>query len=187
MIKISNVSKSFNNKLVLDDVSMEFPDAGVVCLFGKTGAGKTTLLNLIAGIDKPDIGKITGTEGKSISYVFQDNRLLPWFSVKKNLSISNHLGEEYLNKLLEDFDLEHARNLNVLKLSGGMKRKADIAKAILFDGDVFILDEPFTGIDDNSKEKIIQMLMELSAEKLIILVTHNIEEAKRMTDTIIYM
>ena len=187
MIKINDVSKSFNNKLVLDHVSMEFPDTGVVCLFGKTGVGKTTLLNLIAGIERPDNGEITGIAGKTVSYVFQDNRLLPWFNVNKNLCVSNNLGEEILNKLLEEFDLYSARNLNVLRLSGGMKRKADIAKAILFDGDIFLLDEPFTGIDDESKEKVMQVLMEIGDKKLIILITHKLEEAKKMTDTIMYL
>ena len=141
--------------------------------------GKTTLLNILAKVIKPDSGVITGIQGRRISYVFQDDRLLSWLSVRKNLEISNILSLEELEYLLEYFEIKTSENKLIKELSGGMKRKVDLIKAILFDGDIFILDEPFNGIDDKSKEKIINLLLEKAKSKLIIIVTHDLNDAKK--------
>ena len=87
MIKFENVFKSFEDKKIIENLNIEFPEKGVVCLFGESGIGKSTILNLISGLTKPDLGKIEGTENKKFSYVFQDDRLIEWLNVLENVMI----------------------------------------------------------------------------------------------------
>ena len=165
---------------------MRFQKLGIICLFGKTGSGKTTLLNIIAGVLKQDEGEVVDLNNKSISYVFQDDRLLPWLSARKNITISSKVKNNEIETLLEYFEIKDSSDKKIIELSGGMKRKVDLIKAIAYDGDIFLLDEPFNGIDTQMKEKIFDLIKEKAQDKLIILITHDYNDALKLSDKIIY-
>lgn len=181
-IKFTNVSKSFGEEKVIDNFSAEFSE-GVNVLFGKSGSGKTTLLNMILGLEKADDGKIEGIPEK-ISVVFQEDRLSSEFTPMGNvlavtgksksgndiLHVFSHLGLERKDVLRK----------KVSKLSGGMKRRVAICRALCAEGEVLILDEPFSGLDDKTKDNVIETVKKCTSGKIVILVTHDEEEAEKM-------
>lgn len=172
MIKIDNLSHSFGEKKVLNDFSAEF-DTGIHALIGKSGSGKTTLLRLIAGLEKQQTGKISCP--KPIAVSFQENRLLPWYSAKKNISIvsNDNIAEELLKKL----GLEKDINTLPSALSGGMKRRVSLARALAAQSETVLLDEPFAGLDENTAIEALSIIKEYTVGKTVIISTHNIEIA----------
>jgi len=184
-IRLINISKKYGNKKVIDNMNMELPERGVVTLFGPSGCGKTTLINIIAGLDKDYAGKIEGLEGKRISVAFQEDRLLPWADITKNLSlVENNKEFSKVSEFLELVGLQDVENKLPSELSGGMKRRVAIARALVYGGDVYLLDEPFKGLDIEIKKKIMDYIKELSKEKLIILITHEMPEAEYLSGKI---
>lgn len=184
-LSVENITKEYDSA-ILKDFSFTFPDAGVVCLLGKSGCGKTTLINCISGILNQDRGEIKGMEGKKISFVFQEDRLLPWMSAKRNILAVNE-DEAVCDDVLAKMGLsEHADKLPD-ELSGGMRQRVSIARAIAYGGDVFFLDEPFKGIDIKTKLAIMKDVREFIKGKLCIFITHDLEEAKMLSDTIIIL
>lgn len=187
-IELKHIHKNFNGQGILDDFSLTLPERGTVCFFGPSGCGKTTLLNCIAGLLSLDSGVLRGTESSKISYIFQDDRLLPWISAKENVSVvieqndANVKAEEWLRLM----GLEDALDKLPGELSGGMRQMVSIARALAFDGDIILMDEPFHALDSVSKNKMIDLIQIKTADKLKILVTHSMEEAKALTD-IFYM
>lgn len=186
---IKNVSKSFGDAGILNDFSLQLPAAGCVCFFGPSGSGKTTLLNLVAGIISPDAGQATLPPG-DVSVVFQEDRLLPWASALENVAL---VLEKYLSpkeararatRALGDVFMEESAKKRPPELSGGMRRRVALARALAYGGSVLLLDEPFTGMDAQIKNKLFPLLSELKKEKLVILVTHYPEEAVRLADVI---
>ena len=171
--EIKNIYKSFNNKMVLKNISYKFPDNGLVWIKGNTGSGKTTLLNIISGLTAEDSGEVLGFKDKKISYVFQDDRLIPWLTAKENLKIIKNTDDKSLEKFLNLVGLENDYNTKTDNMSGGMKKKLSIARALAFNGDVFLMDEPFTGLDENSAVRILNVLKDYYSKKLVILVSHN--------------
>lgn len=171
--EIKNIYKSFNNKIVLNNISYKFPNSGLVWIKGNTGSGKTTLLNIISGLTCKDSGEIFGFKGKKISYVFQDDRLIPWLTAKENLKIIKNTDDKIVENFLNLVGLENDYNTKTGDMSGGMKKKLGIARALAFNGDVFLMDEPFTGLDENSEVKILNVLKDYYSKKLVILVSHN--------------
>jgi len=191
MIKFNSVSKSFDGKKIVEDLNLEFPEKTVVCLSGESGIGKSTILNLISGLEKCDSGEIIGIENKSFSYVFQDDRLIEWLSVLENITVvlnstkrieKNKTAEHWLEK----FDLLNCKYKYPSELSGGMRRKLSIARALAFSGDIFLLDEPFKGLDKKSKQNVAKVILSNSKNKLVILVSHEPDEIKMMEVDKIY-
>lgn len=171
--EIRNICKSFNGKMVLKNISYKFPNKGLVLLKGNTGSGKTTLLNIISGLVIKDRGEILGFKGKKISYVFQDDRLIPWLTAKENLKVIKNIDDKKAEYYLDLVGLKSAYSTKPDDMSGGMKKKLCIARALAFNGDVFFLDEPFTGLDKDSEDKILSILEDYFNEKLVILISHN--------------
>ena len=191
MIKFENVFKSFEDKKIIENLNIEFPEKGLVCLFGESGIGKSTILNLISGLTKPDLGKIKGIENKNFSYVFQDDRLIEWLNVLENVMIVVNGGKAFEKKkiaedLLNEFELLDFKNKYPHELSGGMRRKLSIARALAFSGDIFLLDEPFKGLDEKSKQKVANIILSKIKDKLVILVSHEDNEIKLMKVDKIY-
>lgn len=174
-IKIENISKSYESKKVIDNLSFELPEKGIFCLLGESGSGKTTLLRLIAGLEEPDSGKITGLEDKKISFVFQEDRLLPGSTAFENVALAG--GAEAAKLWLERLEIDQAEAQKPCTLSGGMCRRVALARALAFGGDVLLLDEPFKGYDIELKKRIIPYIVEFSQNALVVLVTHDESEA----------
>nr|WP_319488009.1 ABC transporter ATP-binding protein [uncultured Caproiciproducens sp.] len=185
---IRNLTKNYGSKTVLDKLSIEFPPSGTACLLGPSGCGKTTLLNCIAGLESFDSGEVHGTDNLKVSYLFQEDRLLPWISARDNIAAvlqgsARHNAEEAVN-WLRMVGLADSENKRPAELSGGMQRRVAIARALAFGGDLFLLDEPFQALDADCKEEMIALFEEKTADALKIIVTHDFQEAQMLADVI---
>jgi len=185
-LEIKNLTKEYDGKTVLDHFSLTFPQKGAVCLFGPSGCGKTTLLNCIAGLERFDSGVITIGQKDKISCVFQEDRLLPWISAKDNVAAvlngnAKQNGEEAVN-WLRLVGLKGEEDKHPSELSGGMRQRVAIARALAYGGGLFLLDEPFHALDEESKIQIISLMKEQTANSLVILVTHDFREAELLAD-----
>ncbi len=172
MIELKNVSLSFEGKQILKDFSLTLPQRGIVLITGPSGCGKTTLARLILGLAKPDKGKVLSS-GARISAVFQEDRLVPTLTALKNVSLVSD--PQKAEKILRDLKLGDSLDLFPEELSGGMKRRVAIARALAFDGEVLLLDEAFTGLDEELAEEVLDYICHGYKDRLIIAVTHRPE------------
>ena len=131
-----------------EDISLALPEKGFCAITGRSGRGKTTLLYLIAGLYEPDRGSIQ-RNGETISMVFQEDRLLPWETAAQNAAIAST--REIAAKLLTELGLGAELDKYPRELSGGMKRRVSIARALAAKADVYIMDEPFKGLDPETR------------------------------------
>lgn len=209
MVEIENVTKTFvtdNSKiLVLDNVSFSVGKDDFVCLVGPSGCGKSTLLRMIAGLEKPDSGKIL-FQGEpitkptpKITMVFQLFGLLPWKTALENVEVPlevlglpkqnrAHIAEEYLQMVgLEGFENTYPHDL-----SGGMKQRVGIARALALKPDVLLMDEPFSSLDELTAKTLRELVLNIWRNPTLptnnfIMVSHNVEEAVFMADRVIVM
>ena len=185
-LKVKGLVKAYDGTKIIDGFDIEFPERGVVCLLGRSGCGKTTLLNCLAGLEKPDSGKIEGLEGKKLSFVFQEDRLLPWINARNNVLAVND-NEKLCDDILQKMGLaEHSKKLPG-ELSGGMRQRVAIARASAYGGDIIMLDEPFKGIDVKTKASVIELVKEFIRDRLCVFITHDLEEAKMLADRIVIL
>lgn len=187
-MKLEHLNKSYGDTPVLRDFSLELPERGTVCLFGPSGCGKTTLLNCLAGILKPESGKIDGISGKKISYIFQESRLLPWATALENVALV--LPPERQSEAaqwLRRVGLAHCAAQKPAELSGGQRQRVAIARALAYGGDLLLLDEPFHALDQAAAEEMMALLRACTPNSLNILVTHNRQEAERLSDVICFL
>ena len=182
-MEITDLNVSFENKKIFSGFSAEFPDIGTITLMGNSGCGKTTLLRVIAGLEKRYSGKIIGTQNKKISFVFQEDRLLPWLSVEKNVSLVADTGFDVCG-CLDQLGIGKEINSVPGLLSGGMKRRVEIARALAFCPDIILLDEPFNGLDQTAKQIAAETISEFCKQSLVLLVTHDRSEAELMKSDI---
>ena len=184
-IVIDRVSKSFDNVPVLDNFSAIIPENQTTCIMGESGIGKTTLFNLIAGLLVPDSGTIDGVSGESISMVFQEDRLVEALTVKRNIKLvqKNRPDDIKIAGVLEKMGLDRGcMNKRVSELSGGMKRRVSLARALLYDADLYLFDEPTTGLDEENKDAAVSCIKEYTAGKTVICVTHDVTVAEKLAD-----
>jgi len=193
LINLTDITVDYESINALENFSASFPRNGCVCLFGPSGCGKTTLINVIAGLKKPAGGDIRFAEKKpeKIAYVFQEDRLIPWISAEKNVEIvlKKNMHADSIRKareILEKVGLQNATGKLPDELSGGMKQRVNIARALAFDASVILLDEPFKGLDLKIKKQVIDIFKNQKKEKLLILITHDTEEIKLLADSVIY-
>lgn len=179
MIKIENISKAYGEKQVLDNFNATFTKDKVNFIMGNSGCGKTTLLNIIMGLEKADNGKISGTENKTISTVFQEERLCNHIDAVTNVHICCKKGtsKAEIAKNLCSVGLDgESITKPVSKLSGGMARRVAIVRAVMAKSVIVIMDEPFKGLDENTKLKVVKYIRNNMGERLFIVVTHSVEE-----------
>ena len=180
MIKLNNISVSFDKKLVVDNFSFEFKAGKKYAIMGESGCGKTTILNTIAGLVKLNSGEIAKPANCKISYVFQEPRLFDWLTVKENVSIvsgdDKRLADQKVQKILSSLGLSETLDQYPPELSGGMKQRVSIARALAFDPDVILIDEPFKALDNETRTKTADYLFEICKSKTVIMVTHDISD-----------
>lgn len=185
-IMIRNISKSFEDKNVLVNFCATIPLHKTTAVMGSSGIGKTTLANILLGFEKPDSGEITGIPQKK-SAVFQEDRLSENFSALANVQAVCKKGQDKDKAvaLLCQLGLAEELKTKVCDLSGGMKRRVALARALCADYDFLILDEPFKGLDAGTKASAIETVKQHTNNKTVILITHEKETATAMADHII--
>ncbi len=184
-IRFSNVTKSFEQRMVLDHISFSILPNKIYAIRGASGTGKTTLLRIFAGLEQPDEGEIEGLEQHKISYVFQEPRLLPFVSAEKNIlcvmpKLKKEERKQTVKELLFEVGLSDFAKAHPHQLSGGMKSRLSLARALAANPTLLLLDEPFNGLDLETKQKMIQCIQAHAKELTVILVTHSEEEIETM-------
>ena len=185
----NDICKSFGEKIVLDHFSHEFEDGICTAVMGPSGCGKSTLLNILMGILSPDSGSIKpGTEFRK-SAVFQENRLCENLTAGANIRLvtGKRLSPSEIEKELDAIGLQDCYNKPVKQLSGGMKRRVTLLRALLAEYDVLFLDEPFKGLDEVTKALVIERVRKMTAGKTVIMVTHDPDECEALSKTVIKM
>ena len=181
-IQINNLCKGYGDKVIFENYTRTLDFDGILLIQGKSGLGKTTLMRILAGLEKADKGEITKSAEK-VSFMFQEDRLIPFVTVLKNLTAV--CDEEKALKYLSLMGLENEKNNSPLSLSGGMRRRVALARALCFESELVILDEPFKGLDEALKIKICEIIKEESKNRAFIIVSHDSEDAKILNAEII--
>ena len=171
MLEIKDLCLNYGEKQVLDHFSLSLPLSGITAFSGPSGCGKTTLLRVLAGLEVPTSGEVLGLKPQNTAFLFQENRLLPWRTVKQHITDvlprdRRHEAEAWLSLA----ELEHEGDSMPSALSGGMARRLAVARCAALGGSVLLLDEPFAGVDPERAKRMVAALRELGAP--ILLVSH---------------
>lgn len=210
MIDVDNLAKSFSSPdgkesvTVFNQVNFKIKRGEFVCLIGHSGCGKSTLLNILAGLDKPTAGGVC-VAGKEIdgpgldrAVVFQNHVLMPWLTAASNIAFAvksrwpswdkNRI-REHVENYLEMVDLQEAHNKKPSQLSGGMKQRVGIARALAIEPKILLLDEPLGALDALTRGSIQEKLTKIcrTTEQTVFMITHDIDEAMLLADRILLM
>ncbi len=181
MITVKNLIKTFDEKKVINDFSVDLREGRITTIMGTSGCGKTTFAMILLGLLQPDSGTVEGLEGKRLSAVFQEDRLVEHLSAVNNIKMVLHGNDspEQIRRELAMVELEgELVQKPVSQLSGGQKRRVAIVRAMLADSDFICLDEPFKGLDVETKEKVMDYVKRKTEGKTVLLITHDIEEQR---------
>ena len=173
MLTLENLTLRYQKQTVLDRVSFDFAEGCTTGIVGASGIGKSTLLHAIAGLKKCDGGKILSSHER-ISYIFQEPRLFPWMTALENITTvgaDEATAMRYLHALFEN--AEEVAKKYPHELSGGMKQRISVARALAYAPDLLLLDEPFRGLDGETKTVVQRLLLNEMQEKTMLLVTHD--------------
>lgn len=195
-VRLSGVTKRFGTgPVVLDDVSLDVREGEFVCLLGASGCGKSTLLNLVAGLDSPTTGTVQ-LPGERAALMFQEAALLPWLTAAQNVELALRLrgaGKKERRarsaELLDLVRLRDAGGKRVHELSGGMRQRVAMARALAQDSGVLLMDEPFAALDAITRDVLHEELVRLRASQqlTVLFVTHNVREAVRLGDRVVLL
>ncbi len=179
-IELKGINKAFGEKTIFDNFSATFESGKRYCIMGASGRGKTTLFNLLLGLERVDSGELSGLP-KSVSTVFQEDRLCEEFSSIANVQAvtgKKSVGREEIIALLTELGLQDSLDEKAMNLSGGMKRRVALARSLLFDSELLILDEPFKGLDDETRESVANVILSRTKGKTLIFSSHDTKEAE---------
>ena len=195
ILETKDLTKFYNQVPVLSHLNLRFEDTVPNCLMSPSGSGKTTLLRLIMGLEQPDGGSIsiTGYHGEDqgnavrFSAVFQEDRLCELFSPMENVMMvtKKSLAAQEIRRQLVRLLPEECLDRPVCTLSGGMKRRAAICRALLAPSHVLLMDEPFTGLDEDNRRLAIEYIKEMVNDRLLILTTHQEEDVELLLGRLI--
>ena len=200
IVEVRGVGKTYDNGVeALRDVNLSFPKGRLSTLLGPSGCGKTTLLKIIAGLIPKNGGEVL-VNGKAVhgpgperAFVFQDFALLPWADVLRNVGFGLELRgverekrDEVARKYIAEVGLKGFEHRYPAQLSGGMRQRVGLARALTVDADIILMDEPFSSVDEQTRRKFQEDLLDLLRhhQKTVIFVTHSIEEAAYLSDQI---
>lgn len=191
MLKIEHLCFSYKKNKIFQSFSLSLEKGELLAVMGPSGCGKSTLLNLIAGLRTPSVGNVQVNTDK-ITYVFQEPRLFPWLTVEKNLAAVLPDPKQSADRIAEALarvGLSDAAKLYPSELSGGMKIRVALARALVFGGDLFLLDEPFSALDEELRTRLTRELRDYFKQNGIsaILVTHQATDAEIFADRILHL
>ena len=202
MLKGNNISKSFGDVKVLDNINLEFKLGNIISIFGGSGAGKSTLLYILSTLEKPDLGSVVFKEknlislsgddlskfrNENIGFVFQSHNLLSEFNVFENICIPGYVSkdkyrgvEERANQLIKDLDIQDKSKNMPNQLSGGEQQRVAIARSLINSPDIIFADEPTGNLDETNSKKFISLIKKLNKKykKTFVIVSHNKEFLK---------
>ncbi len=203
IVEIRGISKTYGADVeALRDIDLDLPRGKLTSLLGPSGCGKTTLLKIVAGLVKPTAGtirvdgRIVDGPGPERAFVFQDFALMPWATVMRNTAFGLELRgmarakrEEIAKRYIAEVGLSGFENKYPHELSGGMRQRVGLARALAVDAEVLLLDEPFSAVDEQNRRKFQEDLIRLRTvqKKTFIFVTHSIEEAVYLSDRIVLL
>ena len=200
ILRLQGVSKAFEHKAgqhaVLSGINLDIMEGELVTVVGPSGCGKSTLLNIIAGLDDPDLGSISAAGNEKRVVIFQEGALFPWLTVFENVEfglkatgIPKAQRRAKANHFIEMVQLGQFANSFVHQLSGGMKQRIAIARALALDPQILLMDEPFAALDVQTRELLHRQLLQIheSTGKTILFVTHNIDEALSLGDRVLVL
>lgn len=168
MMEVRNLTLAFGDKLVLDRFSLTIPSSGITALSGPSGCGKTTLMRCIAGLEHPQQGSISGILPQETAFLFQENRLLPWRTVAEHITdVLPPNRQQEVDFFLDLAQLTQERDQYPRQLSGGMARRLAFARCMALDAKLYLLDEPFTGIDLERTQRLMDYLSSLPVPVLL--------------------
>ena len=197
MLKGNNISKSFGDVKVLDNINLEFKLGNIISIFGGSGAGKSTLLYILSTLEKPDLGSVEFKEknlislsgddlskfrNENIGFVFQSHNLLSEFNVFENICIPGYVSkdksrgvEERANQLIKDLDIQDKSKNMPNQLSGGEQQRVAIARSLINSPDIIFADEPTGNLDETNSKKFISLIKKLNKKykKTFVIVSHN--------------
>ena len=198
-VSVKGIYKNYGDVEALRDMSLDFPKGQLTSLLGPSGCGKTTLLKIIAGLLIPNQGEVYVNDqivtepGPDRAFVFQDFALMPWASVIRNVAFGLELRkvakserEDIARKYIKQVGLDGFENSFPHELSGGMRHRVGLARALSVDSPVLLMDEPFSAVDEQTRRKFQEELLQLvkNENKTFIFVTHSIEEAVYVSDQV---
>lgn len=201
---LKGLSKHFENseKATLNDIDLEVASGEFVCIVGTSGCGKSTLLNLVAGLEKPSSGQVLldGVEvkgpGADRTVMFQEHGLYPWLSVIENVKFGMKLSgvskEEQEKTAMHYLDMVHLseyRDYPIHQISGGMRQRTALARALTMNSKVLLMDEPFSALDKQTSNRLREELQRIWMEtkKTILFITHSVEEAVYLADRVVVL
>ena len=209
MIRVNNLTKIYETKQkslkALDDVSFVLPDKGFVFIVGKSGSGKSTLINMLGALDdvtsgcievdgvdisKSDINKLNKYRNEYLGIIYQNYNLFQQESVLENIKISsdickNKITDNDIEDILKSLDLENIKEKRVKNLSGGQKQRVAIARALIKNPRLILADEPTGNLDSRTSKRIFDLLLKISKERLVVVITHDLKSAYNYADRII--
>lgn len=186
MIIFKDISKSYGNKIVLKNFNIDIREGQTTFMLGKSGSGKTTFSKIVLGLEKIDTGEISGLDGKKISVVFQEDRLMENMTIGSNfkMTVDSHINRKQIVEKMEKIGLFQPLESKISELSGGMKRRISILRAFLIEFDLIVMDEPFRGLDEETKEKVMNFVIQNIKGKTAIIITHNKDEVEYFAEKI---
>ena len=177
MLKIDNLTVKYGKQTVIEELSYVFEDGKHYAIVGPSGIGKTTLINTLSGLIKPKDGSIISDHQKP-TYIFQEPRLFPWLNALDNILLVCKDKEKAMSLLSRLLDEDGVENKFPDELSGGMKQRIAIARALAYDSDIVFMDEPFKGLDEEMHNDVRSFVFDSLRGKTVIMITHDVEDTK---------
>jgi NitT/TauT family transport system ATP-binding protein len=191
LIKASKLSKNYSEQVVFSNLNFAIQESEFVSILGPSGCGKSTLLKILAQLQLPTSGELSATKDLNLSVIFQEPRLLPWLTALENANLPGSLQQQdasaKVKVLLEQLGLSQAAHKFPHELSGGMKMRVSIARALSTNPELILCDEPFSALDEDTRNQLQQKLRETfeASRKTVVFVTHSLEEACFLSDRIL--